>query len=223
MSEQIVPQLLPIEKNNESRQLDILTNIVKMLTERGLLNKKSNLDQYVRQVVAGQTDEQTYKIDLDNYEKVYGPNNGTLLVRLVKQKITSISKSSAIADLMTNYKMSPKIIVVSSISVKTRYQVQSDNVTYPYTEIFLEKELLINIIDHVSQPKFVLLTDEEAQEVVNSYHIKKREIAKILVTDPIVYYYNAKPGQIFRIIRPSETSVEAFSYRLVIKGQIKES
>ena len=47
--EQIVPQLLPIEKNSESRRITILTNIVNMLTERGLLNfDNKSKDQYIK-------------------------------------------------------------------------------------------------------------------------------------------------------------------------------
>lgn len=218
-SEQIVPQLLPIEKNSESRKNTVLTNIIKMLTERGLLNR-SKQNQYIKQLTTIQSDDQTFKIDLDH---PVNPSAKTMIIRLINQKITSISKSGGISELLTTYKTQPKIIVVNSISSKTRYQIQSDQTNYPNTEIFLERELLINIIDHVSQPKFILLSDDQTKEVLDTYHAKRREIPKILLSDPISCYYDAKPGQMFRIIRPSETSGEAVSYRLVIKGQIKET
>jgi len=221
-TEQIVPQLLPIEKNIESRRHTILTNIVKMLTERGLIDR-ANMDQYIKKLLSTQSDDLTYKINLDFPEKAYGKDNGTMIIRLVNQKITSVSKSSGINDLLTTYKMQPKIIVVLSINLKTRYMIQADNINYPNTEIFLEKELLINLIDHVSQPKFSLLSEEETKNVLDAYHAKRRDIPKILFTDPVSCYYNAKSGQMFRIIRPSETSGEAPSYRLVIKGMVKET
>jgi DNA-directed RNA polymerase subunit H (RpoH/RPB5) len=220
-SMQMVPQLLPIEKNSESKKNIVLTNIIKMLTERGLLDY-SKQNQYIKQLIGTQSDDQTYKVDLDYPEKAYSKDNRTMIIRLINQKITSISKSSGISDLLTTYKMQPKIIVVTSINSRTRYQVQSDQASYPNTEIFLEKELLINIVDHVSQPKFTLLTEEETKLVLDAYHAKRRDIPKILFTDPISCYYNAKSGQLFRIIRPSETSGEAVSYRLVIKGQIRD-
>lgn len=220
--EKIVPQLLPIEKNNESRKNIILTNIIKMLTERNLLDK-SKQDQYIKQLIGIQSDDQTYKIDLDYPDIMYGEGGKTMIVRLINQKITSISKSPGISDLLITYKTEPKIIVVTGINPKSRYLIQSDQITYPNTEIFLEKELLINIVDHVSQPKFTLLSDEETKVVLNGYHAKRRDIPKMLLTDPISCYYNAKPGQMFRVVRPSETSGEAVSYRLVIKGQIKET
>ena len=220
-NEQVVPQLLPIEKNNEVRKNTILTNIVKMLTERNLLDQNRQ-QEHINKILAIQSDDQLYRIDLD-FPQIYGKNNGTMIIKIINQRITSISKSSGINDFLITYKMLPKIIVVNSINPKARYQVQSDPVSYPNTEFFLEKELLINIIDHVSQPKFILLDDAETKEVLEKYHSKRRDMQKMLFTDPIACYYNAKPGQMFRVIRPSETSGQAVAYRLVIKGQIKDS
>lgn len=221
-TQQMVPQLLPIEKNSESRKSTVLTNIIKMLTERGLLDR-SKQNQYIKKITSTQSDDQIYKVDMDYPEIRYSKDNKTVIIRLINQKITSMTKSSGINDLLTTYKLQPKIIVVSSINQRARYQVQADQTSYPNTEIFLEKELLINIIDHVSQPKFTLLNDDDAKLVLDAYHAKRRDIPKILFTDPISCYYNAKSGQLFRIIRPSETSGEAVSYRLVIKGQVKET
>ena len=42
----VVPQLLPLELNAEKRKKEVLTNIVKMLTNRKLLNK-DNLQQNI--------------------------------------------------------------------------------------------------------------------------------------------------------------------------------
>lgn len=215
-SNQVVPQLLPIEKNSETRKNTILTNIIKMLTERKLLNPDKQ-ETYIQKLINTQSDDQSYKINLD-----FGTDK-TMIVKIINQKISSISKSSGISDLLNTYKNQPKIIVVPLINPKIRYQIQSDQSTYPNTEIFLERELLINIIDHVSQPKFILLSEDETKEVLEAYHAKRRDIPKILLADPIVCYYNAKPGQLFRIIRPSDTTGDAVTYRLVIKGQIRES
>lgn len=219
--EKVVPQLLPIEKNNKTRVNIVLTNIVKMLTERKLLDISKQND-YIKRLIEEQTDDQTYKIDLD-YPDQSRKLNKMMIIRLVNQKITSISKSPAINELMITYKEHPKIIVVTSISQKSRYLIQSDPLSYHNTEIFLEKELLTNLVDHVSQPKYVLLSDAETTAVLSAYHTKRREVPKILLGEPISLYYNVRPGQMFRIIRPSETSGQGVSYRLVVKGQIKES
>jgi len=220
--EQVLPLLLPIEKNSESQKNTILTNLIKMLTERKLLNL-SKQEQHIKKVTSSQPDDQIYKIPLDYGEKYYGKDINFMAVRLINQRITSLSKSSGVSDFLNVYKSQPKIIVVAGINPKIQYMVRVDTATYPNTEIFLERELLINIIDHVSQPKFALLNDEETKDVLDSYHAKRREMPKMLLNDPISQYYNAKQGQLFRIVRPSETAGEAVTYRLVIKGQMKET
>src|SRR5690606_26751152 len=153
------------------------TNIIKMLVERGLLDM-SKRDKYIKQIIGTHSDDQTYKLELDYPEKRYDKDNKIMIIRLVNQKITSLSKSSGISDMLTTYKSQPKIIVVPSINPKVRYLVQSDTTSYPNTEIFLEKELLINIIDHVSVPKHILLSDDETKNVLDAYHAKRRDIPK---------------------------------------------
>ena len=44
---------------------------------------------------------------------------------------------------------------------------------------------------------------------------------KILVNDPVARFYNAKVGDLFKIIRPSITSGKDIDYRIVIPGEIK--
>ena len=82
---------------------------------------------------------------------------------------------------------------------------------------------MINIIDHVAVPKHILLTNNECETMLDEYIIKRKNLPRILQTDPIARYYNAKPSQIFRIIRPSEVTGDTVSYRLVIRGQINET
>lgn len=217
-SEHIVPQQLPVEKSSEIKRVTVLTNIIKMITERGILSH-DKLEQNIKNITTMQSDDYVYKIPIDHKDKVNGAS--TFIIKLIYQKITSISKSSGIADFLLQHKNDPKIVVVSSISNKLMFNIKSDP-TYPNTEIFLEKELMINIIDHIAVPKHILLSEEELKRVLESYHAKRREIPEILVTDPVARYYNAKIGDMFRIIRPSETAGEAPYYRLVIRGFIKE-
>lgn len=214
----IVPQHLPIEKNNEIKKNTVLTNIVKMLTERKLLVKE-NLEHNIKKITQMQSDDFVFKFPLDNPDP-FGSKQ--VVIKLIHQKVSNISKSSPVAEFLNQYKTDHKIVVVTVINIKLVYNIKNDAL-YPNTEIFLEKELMINIIDHIAVPKHILLTDEVLKEVLESYHAKRREIPEILVTDPVARYYNAQVGQMFRIIRASETSGEAPYYRLVIRGMIRES
>ncbi|MHA1502692.1 MAG: DNA-directed RNA polymerase subunit RpoH/Rpb5 C-terminal domain-containing protein [Candidatus Heimdallarchaeota archaeon] len=58
-------------------------------------------------------------------------------------------------------------------------------------------------------PRFDIFTHEK-------YNIKRRQLPKILTSDPAVKAIGAKPGQIVKIFRESEIAGEILAYRLVI-------
>lgn len=216
IAEAIVPQLLPIEINSEARKNIMLVNTIKMLTERKLLDPEK-LEQNCNHYKAQHADDLEWKIELLANNHL---NAKHMIIKIINQKVTSISKSSLIADFLNKYKNDPKIVIVNNISDKFLFGIKHDS-NYPNTELFLGKEMMMNIIDHIAVPKHILLSDDEMKLVLNSYHAKRREMPEILETDPIARYYNAKIGQMFRIIRASETTGNAPYYRLVIRGQIK--
>jgi DNA-directed RNA polymerase subunit H (RpoH/RPB5) len=78
---------------------------------------------------------------------------------------------------------------------------------------------MINIVDHVLVPKHIVLSKEETDAVLEAYRAKKRDMMLIKTTDAVAKYYNMKPGEIVKIIRPSVMTVEAPAYRLVIKSK----
>ncbi len=210
------PQLLPIEINQEKKTNEILTNIIKMLTNRKLL-KRENLEKNIKDLISQEADDTVYKIKLDYPKVYYGENDNTLYVKLLNQKITGVAKTSNIGDFLYEYRNHPKIIVANSITGKAHSQLISE---FRHSEVFVERELMMDIVSHISVPKHELLSYEEAEKVLGEYDTKKREMPKIFITDPVAKYFNAQLGQIFRITRPSETSGLAPYYRLVIKGNI---
>lgn len=113
------------------------------------------------------------------------------------------------------YKDIPKIIVVKEINKKAIQYVYN---TFPNAEVFIENELLINLIDHDLVPEHEILSKEECDELLENYNAKKRNLPKILKTDPVARYYNMKPGDICKIIRPSEQSGFVAFYRLVVNN-----
>ncbi len=88
----------------------------------------------------------------------------------------------------------------------------------PNTEVFSETFFLINLVDHIDSPKYELLSEEESKEVLETYILKKKEMMKVLTTDPVVTYFNLKRGDVIRIIRYSEQSGKNVAYRIVAKG-----
>lgn len=73
-----------------------------------------------------------------------------------------------------------------------------------------------NVLEHELVPDHILLTEEEAQEILNKYSITRGQLPKIKSSDVVVKQIGAKPGDVLKIIRKSLTAGKAVAYRLVI-------
>ena len=84
-------------------------------------------------------------------------------------------------------------------------------------QIFWLNELVIDKINHKLVPKHILIENEEEIEwIKKTFKLKNLlNLPYILRTDPIVKYYDAKPGQIFKIVRNNITSGKYCYYRYV--------
>ena len=213
------PELIPVKKDGETIRKTILTTLIKMFTERGYIKKSleknlSNIEKI--------KDDDSYTITLDvnleckhddaDYKKKF--DGSIVMIKIIHQKVQGIAKIPAVKDYLTSYKYNHKIFVFDSISEKAKSTL-SEN---PHTEVFNEPFLMINLVDHIDSPKYEVLTEDEAKEVLDSYIFKKKEIPKILTSDPVVDYFNLKRGDIIRVIRPSEQSGKNVAYRIVAKG-----
>lgn len=189
------PQLLPIEKNSKEILQEVKKNLLKMLKERKLIDEPND--------------------DLNNEQTTFiiPTKKGNYHVKIYRSHITSLNKIPEIIDFL-NATSDHKILIVQLISNKTE---QIMRINYPDTEIFLEKTLMMNLIDFIMIPKHELLSSEETQNVLEEYRIKKNELPKILLNDPVAKYYDMKIGDICRIIRPSETAGYGVSYRIVVE------
>jgi len=198
-----VVKLVPIEKNKKDILNTVLTNTIKMLTNRGLLDKE-DIDNNINKILESHSDDMLY---------IVPTNNKKYIIKIIQQNITTINKASGISDLLHKYNDNNIIIIVKSVSKKVLNEI---SLRYPNTEVFLEKEKMINIVDYDLVPEHQLLSNEDVQNFYELYNVKKSSMIKIYKSDPISKYYNAQVGDIFKIIRPSETSGIVNTYRLVI-------
>jgi DNA-directed RNA polymerase subunit H len=74
------------------------------------------------------------------------------------------------------------------------------------------------VTDHIYVPKHEILSKEEAKKIIRRYNATLEQLPYILSTDPVVVEIGAKPGDIIKITRKSETAGEAVYYRLVVEG-----
>ena len=214
----INPHLIPVRKDPEMIRVEVLSNLIKMFSERGYISQ-DNIKTNINKIKKPESTD-TYIINLDKPIKPEGTNvdknfNGkTLAVRIVHQKITGITKIPVIKEFLDNFPLQHKVFIFTSISDKAKTTLMN----VPNTEVFIEAFLMINLVEHIDSPRYEVLSEEEIQELQQSYMLQKKEIPKILSTDPVVSYFNLKRGQVIRVIRPSEQSGFAVAYRIVIKG-----
>lgn len=198
-------QLDSLEIKNERKIEIVLTNIVKMLTDRNLL-KMENLDKNIKNVISQHDDNLFYKINLENETEEYGKN---IYVKLTNLKIESFSKNSSLYTFLQNNENKYIILVVNDIKEAIRNK-------YNNIEIFKESELMICLMEHDLVPKHVLLSNEDAIKIMKEYNVTKRQFQKILAKEPVARYFNAKPGMIFKIYQYSMLTGKSVNYRYTI-------
>jgi DNA-directed RNA polymerase I, II, and III subunit RPABC1 len=106
-----------------------------------------------------------------------------------------------------------KIIVCKEVAKKVVKQIVTE---YKNAEFFFESEMLEDIPSKIFIPEHILLSEDEKKELLSKY--SELELARIFSTDMMSRYYNAKVGDIFRIIRPSFTAGKNVFYRRVVNG-----
>lgn len=197
--------LIEVEYDEKQKKNVIIKNWIKMLFNRNWIT--GNLAQTI------QNTESTFN---DNDVVTVKGVDTTYTLKFLFRKISSVRKDDDIEDFLDNNRKNYKFFVVSNISNKAQKQLlENSNV-----EVFTDDELLENIIDNILVPEHIVLSETEAQEYRNEYKIKNSDIPRIFTTDPIAKYYNIKPGQLVKIIRPSLTSGEEVALRICVPGQI---
>jgi DNA-directed RNA polymerase subunit H (RpoH/RPB5) len=192
-----------LEYDQTEKTQIILQNICKMLNDRKLVINSNDLYNNIKNI------GENLEIGINYEQKSYA-------IKIIYNSITTIKDSNDIDKFLDKYSKYHKFIVITSVSKKAYKQFND----YPQTEVFQEIELMVNVLEHDLQPKFRLLTKQEVDEYFDTFQNKKREMPRILDSDPVSRYFCAKIGNIFEIVRPSITSGESVSYRIVVQGNL---
>ena len=218
---------LSIKKDSETIRTTVLTNIIKMLNKRKWLNDE-NLNKEIEKAINSQNDNHVYVINLDvdlvNVTTYYPLEEGeerkfaegfvgnVVVIKLLPQKITSVGKSPIIQEFFNEHKKSHKILIVDSISDKSKTQIMSAK----HIEVFSEPYFMLDLMEIVCCPQSEVLTPAEILVFLESYHLTRKQMKKMFDNDPASQYLFLKKKQIVRIIRNSEISGKSVDYRLVV-------
>jgi len=87
-----------------------------------------------------------------------------------------------------------------------------------FITIYNLERLLFNILEHTIIPKHIILTNEQKQEVMKEYNIKRdKEFPEISRFDPVAIAIGLRPHQLCEILRPSKTTIYTKYYRVCVQ------
>jgi DNA-directed RNA polymerase subunit H (RpoH/RPB5) len=192
-----------IELNNKEINVEICKNVLKMLERRKLINFQDIFENIFNDI----NNKASIDFNLINGSKCS--------IYIINAKVTSIVQGTPLDDYLSNNIDVHKIIVIKDCSKKAVKQIISD---YKNAEFFFEHEMLEDIPSKSFIPEHQLLSEDELNELLSKFN--QSELSIIYNTDMMSRYYNAKVGDVFRIIRPSVTSGNSIFYRKVSYGSL---
>jgi len=79
----------------------------------------------------------------------------------------------------------------------------------------------IDVLLHDLCPKHILLTKSEAEELLDKYKIRYTDLPQMFEKDPAAIAIGAREGDVVKIIRESETTVDEIEYFRYVKKEKK--
>lgn len=74
------------------------------------------------------------------------------------------------------------------------------------------------VTDHKLVPKHEILQEDEKKQILSKFNATEEQFPFLFSTDPVVREIGAKPGDMIRISRVSDTAGEAFYFRYVVEA-----
>lgn len=154
-----------------------------------------------------------------NFEGTYKDNDDKLILIYFFLENKTFGKKDLVGlKTLVNEKYVDKDLnIIIVLQDKPTSQINKEILIEDYKniEIFLVKNLLVNVTKHIFVPKHEILSQEEGKKILEKFKCTRLQLPKILSSDAIAKYYGMKPGQICKITRNSNITGESIYYRLV--------
>lgn len=146
-------------------------------------------------------------------EQVYKGENKQVLVFFSEEQKLSVKNVRPILDNAKHHNITNVII-----AVQDGYSPQVSDVIREFkeknVEIFKENELLFNVTKHELVSKHRIMTEKEKKKFLEKIRVKEEQLPQIMSDDVVARYYGAKKGDLFEIIRKSESGEISYYYRI---------
>jgi len=200
--------LFNVMKSDAQKVKIIINNVLIMLGNRIYIDNQGEKQPLIN------VEETRKKIDNhgDGVFTLKANNGDNYAIKIIFSRISAIGKQSVVSEFFKEYPKHKKIIIARDFNNKMLDHVSKQH----RTQIFKELQLLENIIEHIDQPRFELLSPKEMELVKKEYSATDYTLKKLNRNDPIAKYFALQKGDIIRILRPSPTSGWAIDYRIVV-------
>lgn len=203
-------QIISFELTEKEQQLNAISTIVSMLIARKIIDETERVTTFNKIIKNADVDT---NILID--ETYFQYNNIKYVIKFYNYTLTSIKNKDIetyVGDNINNH----KILIVNNITSRAIQQLA----TIKDLEYFTLLEIVRDISKHMLIPKHILLSNDEAKQLMEEYNIKQKDMGMICYDDPMARFLNAKIGNIIQIIRYSIYSGYSTYYRLVANKSI---
>lgn len=139
-----------------------------------------------------------------------------IAIKFYNAKLNTLKNDGEIDDFLAKYPDYHKIFIVNEIAPKAEKQIADSK----NNEVFRIMEIIRDISKHHLVPKHILLTNDEATKLMDEYKIKKKDMGRIYIDDPMARYLYCQKDDIVQIVRETINSGYSTYYRLVVPGSI---
>ena len=161
--------------------------------------------------------DRNISIQCTNFENNVTLVNPNLLVIKLEEPKVGINSVKTIASHLESYNTSHCIVLYNTnITVFAKNEIKKLQDEGKTIELFMYSELIYNITKHSLVPKHELLSKEQKMQIMKLYKVTDKHLPQMLKTDPVARYFNAKPGNLFKIVRDSNITYKSISFRVVV-------
>jgi len=100
--------------------------------------------------------------------------------------------------------------------IHKQIKINEEQKVYVYGELWNAEVLQYNITESDLVPKHRLMSQTDVDAYLVEVNLTKTQLPKIKHNDPVARYFGARPGEVMKIERLTESSGISFYYRMVI-------